>query len=88
MGVKASHKLPISFIAVMVFSATSVNGKCVGNGPSLAAPEKEKRLGKERLQRQGMRQEKRETFVFFLGAWTIVRLWNMELEWGRILILF
>ena len=54
----------------------------------MAAPKKEKRLGKERLQRQGMRQEERETFVFFLGVWTIVRVWNTELEWGRILILF
>lgn len=41
MDVKATHKLPISFIAAMVFSATSVNRKCVGNGPSLAERERE-----------------------------------------------
>ena len=44
MDVKASHKLLISFIEARVFSATSVNGKCIGNGPLLADPKKEKRL--------------------------------------------
>lgn len=43
MDVKASYKLMISFIAMMVFSATSVNGKCVGNIPSSATLKK--RLG-------------------------------------------
>lgn len=43
MDVKASRKLPISFVAAMVFSATSVSGKCVGNGPSSATQTKKKR---------------------------------------------
>lgn len=69
LHVKASHKLPISFIAVMVFSATSVNGKCVGNGPSLAAPKKERKgRGREEAQRQGMRQEEMEKLSFFLES--------------------
>lgn len=52
MDVKATHKMPISFIAVMAFSATSVNGKCVGNSPSSAAP-------KERLD-HGRQDDARE----------------------------
>ena len=43
MDVKASRKLPISFVAVMVFSATSACGKCVGNGPSSVTQTKKKR---------------------------------------------
>lgn len=58
MYIKASHKLPISFIAAMVFSATSVNGKCVGNGPSSSALKKRLWLRGE-LRGQRMQREKR-----------------------------
>ena len=56
MDVKATHKMPISSIAVMAFSATSVQGKCVGNILSSAAPE-------ERLIRQDDAREKKNISV-------------------------
>lgn len=73
MDVKATHKLPISFIAAMVFSATSVNRKCVGNGPSLAERERGRGPGdKKRLKRQGMRKKKKKNVFFFLGECTVI----------------
>ena len=56
MDVKATHKMPISSIAVMAFSATSVQGKCIGNILSSAAPE-------ERLIRQDDAREKKNISV-------------------------
>lgn len=87
MDTKASHKLPICFIAAVAFSTTSVHGKCAGDGHLQLLKKKEK-VGDEQLGRGGMRKETRETFDLFLGVCCRDRVWGMEGQWGGILVLF
>ena len=86
MDVKASHKLLISFIAARVFSATSVNGNVLEMENVLEMAhrwliqKKRKGFGVPRLQKQGIRQKQRETFVFFFFSWSVyysVRVWGL-----------
>lgn len=80
MDAKPFHKLPISFIAAVVFSPTSARGKMCWKWPIFSCSKKREKVGDEKFGRGGaLRKENgEETLPFFLGVCSHGRVWDTE----------